>query len=69
MSRKIFVNLPVRDLARSIGFFEALGVRINPRFTDETATCVVITDNIHVMLLTPAKFGEFTRKEIADATK
>lgn len=69
MSSKIFVNLPVRDLARSIGFFETLGFHINPQFTDETTACVVITDDIHAMLLTHAKFGEFTRKEIADATK
>lgn len=45
MSSKIFVNLPVKDLARSIGFFEALGFRINPQFTDEMAACVVITDD------------------------
>ncbi len=69
MSRKIFVNLPVRDLAHSIGFFEALGFRINPSFTDETAACVVIADDIYAMLLTHAKFGEFTGKGIADATK
>lgn len=69
MSRNIFVNLPVRDLQKSIAFFTSLGFRLNQQFTDETAACIVISDNIHTMLLTRPKFREFTRKEIADATK
>jgi predicted lactoylglutathione lyase len=48
----IFVNLPVRDLARSRRFFEALGFGFNPQFTDETAACMVISETIFAMLLT-----------------
>lgn len=66
---KIFVNLPVKDLARSIGFFTKLGFRFNPRFTDETAACMVVSDDIFVMLLTEAKFREFTPRPVADATR
>ena len=56
----IFVNLPVRDLARSQRFFEALGFGFNPQFTDETAACMVISETIFAMLLTHAKVREFT---------
>src|SRR5687767_14668515 len=66
MSTKIFVNLPVTDLKRSMRFFEALGHKNNPQFTDETAACMVISDDIFVMLLTYAKFKEFTPKAICD---
>lgn len=69
MVKQIFVNLPVKDLQKSIDFFTRLGFSFNPQFTDETATCMIISDNIFAMLLTHAKFGEFTRKAIADATK
>lgn len=69
MSTQIFVNLPVKDLNRSIKFFTALGYNFNPQFTDETATCMIVTDSIFVMLLTEAKFKDFTPKPIADATK
>jgi predicted lactoylglutathione lyase len=69
MSTKIFVNLPVKDLKRSMGFFEKLGFRHNPQFTDETAACIVISEDIYAMLLTHAKFKDFTKKEIVDATK
>jgi predicted lactoylglutathione lyase len=69
MTTKIFVNLPVNDLARSMGFFEQLGFRFNAQFTDDTAACMVISDDIYAMLLTHAKFKEFTKKEIVDATK
>lgn len=69
MATKIFVNLPVKDLQKSIDFFTHLGFEFNPQFTDETATCMVISDTIFAMLLTHAKFGQFTNKEIADATK
>lgn len=66
---KIFVNLPVRDLGRSIAFFKALGFAFNPHFTDETAACMVIGDDIYAMLLTHGKFAAFTPKAIADATE
>jgi uncharacterized protein len=69
MTTKIFVNLPVNDLKRSMTFFEQVGFRFNPQFTDDTAACMVITDDIYAMLLTHAKFKTFTKKAIADATK
>ncbi len=69
MATNIFVNLPVSDLAKSMAFFKALGYSFNEQFTDETAASLVISENIYVMLLTHAKMKEFTRKEIADATK
>jgi uncharacterized protein len=69
MPTKIFVNLPVRDLERSMAFFKKLGFSFNPQFTDETAACMVISDDIYAMLLTHKKFGEFTTKTIAGATK
>ncbi len=69
MATKIFVNLPVKDLEKSKEFFTKIGFTINPQFTDETAACVVITEDIYAMILTHAKFKEFTPREIADATK
>ena len=67
MSRMIFVNLPVSDLARSRSFLEALGAVNEPKFTDETAACMTLSDSIHVMLLTHDKFSQFTPRPIADA--
>ncbi len=67
MSKLIFINLPVRDLPRSIAFYEALGARKNEQFTDHTAACMVFSETIHVMLLTHDKFSQFTPKKIADA--
>ena len=69
MATKIFVNLPVKNLNRSIEFFTKLGYRFNQQFTDETATCMIVTDDIFVMLLTEAKFKTFTPNEICDAKK
>ncbi len=69
MATQIFVNLPVKDLKRSIEFFGSLGFEFNPQFTDETATCMIVAENIHVMLLTEAKFQSFTPKPVCDATK
>jgi uncharacterized protein len=66
---KIFVNLPVKNLNNSVEFFTKLGFAFNQRFTDETATCMVVTDDIFVMLLTEEKFKAFTPKEICDAKK
>lgn len=65
-ARKIFVNVPVEDLDRSIAFFTELGFSFDPRFTDETATCMILSDDAFVMLLTKPKFREFTTREIAD---
>lgn len=67
MSRMIFVNLPVADLPAAKAFYEAIGATNEPRFTDETAACMVISDTIFVMLLTHRKFAEFTPKRVADA--
>ena len=67
MSRLIFVNLPVADLPAARAFYEAIGFANNPTFTDETAACMVLSDIIHVMLLTHEKFAQFTPKRIADA--
>jgi predicted lactoylglutathione lyase len=69
MATKIFVNLPVKDLNRSMAFFNNLGYTFDPRFTDETAACLVISDDIFAMLLTETKFQEFTPKLLCDATK
>ncbi len=69
MATKIFVNLPVRNLDRSVQFFTKLGYKFNAQFTDETATCMIVGDDIFVMLLTHEKFKTFTPKAICDATK
>lgn len=69
MATMIFVTLPVKDVKVSMGFYESLGFQLNPRFTDETAASIVVSDTIHVMLVTHAKFKQFTPKEIADPKK
>ncbi|HUF66877.1 MAG TPA: VOC family protein [Gemmatimonadaceae bacterium] len=63
---KLFVNIPVNDLQRSIDFFEALGFAFNPQFTDATATCMMVGDDAYFMLLTNEKFREFSRRAIPD---
>ena len=65
MSRYLFVNLPVADLDRTQAFFGGLGFEFDPKFTDETCACMRISDQAFVMLLTHAKFGEFTVKPTA----
>jgi predicted lactoylglutathione lyase len=67
MAKMIFVNLPVGDLARATAFYQAIGAEKNDQFSDETASCMVFSDTIYVMLLTPDKFRQFTPKKIADA--
>ncbi|MDO9708450.1 VOC family protein [Paracraurococcus lichenis] len=67
MPKLIFVNLPVADLPRARAFYEAMGARNEPMFTDETAACMVLSETIHVMLLTHGKFRQFTSKRIPDA--
>lgn len=69
MAKEIFVNLPVKDLNRSIEFFTKLGFTFNPKFTDENATCMIIGENIFSMLITENLFKKFTKKPIADASK
>jgi uncharacterized protein len=66
---KIFVNLPVKNLGKSVEFFTKLGFKFDPQFTDQTATCMIVADDIFVMLLTEAKFKLFTPKKICDATQ
>ena len=67
MSKNIFINLPVLDLKKSISFYQSLGWKVNPQFTDETAACIVISEDIYVMLLTNPKFKAFTPRTISDA--
>ncbi|HJR83128.1 MAG TPA: VOC family protein [Sphingomicrobium sp.] len=67
MSRMIFVNLPVEDLERSKRFYEAIGARNEPKFSSEAAAMMVLSDTIHVMLLTKPFYSTFTGKPIADA--
>lgn len=69
MARQIYVNLPVKDLDKTVDFFTKLGFSFNPQFTDETATCMIVSDDNFVMLLTEKKFKMFTPKAICDATK
>jgi uncharacterized protein len=69
MSRKIFVNLPVADLPKSIAYYEALGFTRNPHFSDDTAACMVISEENYVMLLTHPKFKDFVKLPLADAKK
>jgi predicted lactoylglutathione lyase len=69
MATEIFVNLPVKDLNKTVAFFTALGFSFNPQFTDEKATCMIVGDNIFVMLLVEEFFKTFIQKEISDATK
>lgn len=68
MQTKIFVNLPVKELNRSIEFFKKLGYTFNPQFTDEKATCMIISEENYVMLVTEPFFRTFTKKQISDAT-
>lgn len=68
MPKKIFVNLPVKDLKRSKAFFAALGYTFNPQFTDDNAACMVISEDIYAMLLVESFFQTFTTKSIVDAT-
>lgn len=67
MSKLIFINLPVCDLQQSMAFYTAIGAVNNPAFTDDTAACMVFSETIHAMLLTHAKWRQFTSKPIVDA--
>lgn len=69
MTRNIFVNLPVRNLEKSMAFFRALGFDFNPKFTDDKAACMIINGDAYVMLLSAPFFETFTRRPISDATK
>jgi predicted lactoylglutathione lyase len=67
MARQIFINLPVADLKKSRRFFSSLGFSFNEQFSNEDAACLVIDDNIFVMLLSHRHFKQFTRKQISDS--
>jgi uncharacterized protein len=69
MTTKIFVNLPVKDLDKTIGFFTKLGFTFDPQFSDANATCMIVGEDIFVMLLVEKFFKTFTKKEICDTTK
>ena len=69
MTTKIFVNLPVKDLNKTIEFYTKLGFKFNPQFTDENATCMIVGKDIFVMLLVEKFFKTFTKKEICDTSK
>ena len=69
MITNIFVNLPVKDLNKTVEFFTKLGFTFNPQFTDENATCMIVGKDIFVMLLVEKFFKIFTKKEISDTTK
>lgn len=69
MSKQVFINLPVADLPKSVAFFEALGFPRNPQFSNDAGTCFVVSDTIHVMLLTHARFRDFTPKAVSDTSK
>ena len=66
MSKQIFINLAVKNLQKSMDFYTALGFTNNPQFSDETAKCMVWSDNIYVMIMTHEKFASFATKPIAD---
>jgi uncharacterized protein len=67
--RKLFVNLAVRELGKSKDFFGALGFDFNPKFTDENAACMIVSDECSVMLLTEPFFKGFTKREVCDTTR
>jgi hypothetical protein len=69
MSKMIFINLPVADVAKATAFYEALGAQRDPRFCNESTSMMAFSDTIHVMLLSHERFRDFTSKSIADAKR
>jgi uncharacterized protein len=69
MIKQLFINLPVADLQASMAFFKALGFSLNPQTTDDTAATFVLSETISVMLMTHAKFRNFTPKDVCDTGK
>ncbi len=67
MPMKTFVNLPVRDLNKTMGFFTRLGFEFNPQFTDENAACMIVSDDAYVMFLVDKFFKTFTKKSVANS--
>ena len=69
MIKQVFITLPVADLPASVAFFKALGFSPNPLFSDDAGACVIVSDTILVMLLTHARFSDFTPKAICDTSE
>jgi len=69
MSRQLFINLPVRDLPKATAFYIALGASMNPQFSDDTSSCMVLSDTLFVMLMTREKWARFTKKPIVDSRR
>ncbi len=69
MATQLFVNIPVKDLKKSVDFFTSLGFSFNPQFTDEKATCMIINEGSYFMLLVEDFFQSFTGKKICDSGK
>lgn len=69
MHKQIYVNLPVKDLSKSMGFFKGLGYSFDAKFTNDQAACMILGENLYVMLLVEAFFQGFTKKPVSDATK
>jgi uncharacterized protein len=69
MSMKTFVNLPVKDLAKTMEFFTRLGFSFNQQFTDENAACLIISEDAYAMLVVEPFFQGFTQKQIADTSQ
>jgi len=67
MATKVFINLPVKDLDKSVSFFSNLGYYFNPQYTDENAACMSISDSVFAMLMTKNYFKTFTKKQVSDA--
>jgi len=68
-TRKLFVNLAVRDLPRAMAFWRKLGFSFNPQFTDDHAACMIVSDDAYVMLLSEARFRDFAKKPVSDPSK
>lgn len=68
MGHKIFVNLPVTDLRKSMAFWNELGFKFNAQFSDDSAACLIFSDEIYAMLHTPASLARFTQKKIVDTS-
>lgn len=68
-SRKLFVNIQVKDLQRSMDFFSRLGFTFNKQFTDEKAACMVVSEDAYFMLLTEPFFRSFTKRPASDPNK
>ncbi|UUV23498.1 MULTISPECIES: VOC family protein [Lysinibacillus] len=67
-SKNIFINLPVKDLNKSISFFKELGFEFNQQFSDETTASMIISENIFALIMVEERFKGFSKKEVTDTT-